>query len=68
MKLLETNDQIEKLDNNKSAILSLLDMAMSQKEKIYQSEIKSLHFKINTLTWAMAVIVLGFLAKLFLST
>lgn len=66
MKLSEINTQIEKLGKNKKAILSIIDLKVAEELKTFQAEIKSLSFKLNTLSWALVVIVMGFLGKILL--
>lgn len=64
MKLSELNTEINKLGKNKNAILTIIDMKVTEELKTFTAEIKSLNFKLATLSWALVVIVLGFLAKI----
>lgn len=66
MKLSEIHSTLSKLGKNSKAISHLIDLKVAEEMRTYEAEIKSLHFKVNTLMWVLAVIVLGFLAKLFI--
>lgn len=64
MKISEISNLTKGLGKEHTALLKLIDIKVDEEMRTVQAEIKSLHFKLVTLTWSILVIVLGFLAKL----
>lgn len=65
MKLTEINDSLERINGkDKKALLEAIDLKVAEDLKVFQAEIKGLAFKFNILSWALVVIVIGFLGKI----